>query len=92
MHGDLKRKYGTKIKKVDDSDKWRKRVLAAIQSYFERQKMPHSSEYVLAVLRQSSGYYSINNIPEAKLIALYNFCNNKNDIADRSNLLTMNVN
>ena len=98
MHDDLKSKYDAKIrnekrkKENDERDMWRKRVLAAIHAYFERQNQPHPSAYVIGVFRQSSGYHDINLIPEGKLIAMYNFWNQKNDIVDRSKLFTINVN
>lgn len=95
MKKDLSEKYARPVKKkVTDEvlEKARRRVMAAIHDYCERMNIAHPTEYVIGMMKRSSGYEDINKIPMGKLTALYNYWKNNNEIIDRSKLMTINLN
>ncbi|WP_026473969.1 phage protein GemA/Gp16 family protein [Alkaliflexus imshenetskii] len=57
----------------NDSDKWRKRVMASIYGYLQLTGRKANTEYVKAIAMRSAGdgYASFNQIPVSKLKVLY---------------------
>ena len=59
----------------DKMDTWRKRVIAAVFGYHKTVGKAMTMAAVKAVVTRQSGYATLNKIPEARLIALYNYWN-----------------
>ena len=64
-----------------DGDKWRKRVLCAIDGYLAAAQMQSSPDIIKGIACRASGYEKFNAIPVARLQNLYNaFLNKRKDM------------